>query len=320
MGKYLESTEKIFGTRVYQKIDINNMLDGKRIIVKAIEVMKDFEKKLSFYNEYSDISKINNIKGKSFVEVSKDTFEIIKKSVYYGNLTDGLFDITIAPLIKSYGFNTASPKVLSENEINNLLSFVNYRKIEFDENNCSIKINSKDAKIDLGGIAKGYIADKIIEFYRENNVKAAIINIGGNIKVLGKKEKNKLWTIGIYEPKKHSDAIVCSIDVEDKSIVTSGAYERAFISEGKFYHHILNPKTGYPAECDLKSITIVSDESITGDGLSTPLFIMGKYRASEFMKTHNISGIIIDNNNQIILTRDLLDSFTLHKDYKVLCF
>lgn len=174
--------------------------------------------------------------------------------------------------------------------------------------------------IDLGGIAKGYIADKVIELYKENNIKSAIINLGGNIKVLGRKEEDKLWEIGIYEPEKHSNNIVCTINLENKSIVTSGAYERGFICGDKYYHHIINPKTGYPAESDLKSITIISDASIDGDGLSTPLFIMGKYKAYEFMKKNNISGIMITTDDEIIITKDLLANFTLTQEYKVMCF
>ena len=178
----------------------------------------------------------------------------------------------------------------------------------------------ENQKIDLGGIAKGYIADKVIEFYKESNVTSAIINIGGNIKVLGKTDKNKSWDIGIYKPKKHSKDIICSILVEDLSVVTSGGYERAFMYNGDLYHHILNPCTGYPAKTDLKSITIVSEDSIKGDAFSTPLFIMGKYKACEFMKKNGISGIMITEDNEIIVTKDLIEKFNLFTDYKVLTF
>ena len=178
----------------------------------------------------------------------------------------------------------------------------------------------ENQKIDLGGIAKGYIADKIIEFYKENNINSAIINIGGNIKVLGKKDHDSLWSVGIYEHKKQSEKIICSLEVEDKAVVTSGAYERAFIYKDELYCHILNPKTGYPIKSDLKSITVVSSESIDGDALSTPLFIMGKDKASEFMKKHNISGVMITNNDEIIITKDLLEGFKLFGNYKVLAF
>ena len=161
---------------------------------------------------------------------------------------------------------------------------------------------------------------KEIDFYKENNIDSAIINIGGNIKVLGQKDENSFWSIGIYEPKKHSEKIICSIEAKDKSIVTSGGYERAFSYNGELYCHILNPKTGYPIKSDLKSITIVSDKSIDGDSLSTPLFIMGKNKAYEFMKKHNISGVMITDKDEIIVTKNLLEGFKLFEDYKVLAF
>ena len=161
---------------------------------------------------------------------------------------------------------------------------------------------------------------KTIDFYKENNIDSAIINIGGNIKVLGQKDENSFWSIGIYEPKKHSEKIICSIEAKDKSIVTSGGYERAFSYNGELYCHILNPKTGYPIKSDLKSITIVSDKSIDGDSLSTPLFIMGKNKAYEFMKKHNISGVMITDKDEIIVTKNLLEGFKLFEDYKVLAF
>ena len=181
-------------------------------------------------------------------------------------------------------------------------------------------LNKENQKIDLGGIAKGYIADLIIDFYKENNVKSAIVNIGGNIKVLGRKSHEDLWQIGIYKPIKHSTDIICSLAVEDLSIVTSGVYERAFISNNKLYHHILDPHTGYPASTDIMSITIVNESSLLCDALATPLLIMGTFEASKFMQNHNIEGIIITTNNKIILSKSLLNKFNLHENYDVLCF
>ncbi|MGL5314593.1 MAG: FAD:protein FMN transferase, partial [Peptostreptococcaceae bacterium] len=186
--------------------------------------------------------------------------------------------------------------------------------------NLAVKLAKENQKIDVGGIAKGYIADKLIEFYKLNNVSSAIINLGGNIKILGKKSETDLWNVGIYCPKKHSNTTICSIELEDKSIVTSGGYERAFMNNGEVYHHILNPVTGYPAKTDLKSITIISDSSLEGDALSTPLFIMGKYQASSFMKKNKLSGVMVTEEDEIIMSKDLISKFKLIDNYKVLAF
>ena len=324
MKYFVEKEDFIFNTRVYQKICYeNNDIKTKeieKIAEKATKLMRQFEEKLSFFYESSEVSSINENASNGFIKISNDTFEILKKSIYYSKLTNGIFDITIAPLVKAWAINSDNPTILSKEKIDELIDLVDYEDVILNKNNSTVMLLRKNQKIDLGGIAKGYIADKIIDFYKENNIDSAIINIGGNIKVLGQKDENSFWSIGIYEPKKHSEKIICSIEAKDKSIVTSGGYERAFSYNGELYCHILNPKTGYPIKSDLKSITIVSDKSIDGDSLSTPLFIMGKNKAYEFMKKHNISGVMITDKDEIIVTKNLLEGFKLFEDYKVLAF
>lgn len=324
MKYFVEKEDFIFNTRVYQKICYDNndikTKEIEEIAEKATKLMRQFEEKLSFFYESSEVSSINENASNGFIKISNDTFEILKKSIYYSKLTNGIFDITIAPLVKAWEINSDNPTILSKEKIDELIDLVDYEDIILNKNNSTVMLLRKNQKIDLGGIAKGYIADKIIDFYKENNIDSAIINIGGNIKVLGQKDENSFWSIGIYEPKKHSEKIICSIEAKDKSIVTSGGYERAFSYNGELYCHILNPKTGYPIKSDLKSITIVSDKSIDGDSLSTPLFIMGKNKAYEFMKKHNISGVMITDKDEIIVTKNLLEGFKLFEDYKVLAF
>ena len=324
MKYFVEKEDFIFNTRVYQKIcydnNDNKTKEIEEIAEKATKLMRQFEEKLSFFYESSEVSSINENASNGFIKISNDTFEILKKSIYYSKLTNGIFDITIAPLVKAWAINSDNPTILSKEKIDELIDLVDYEDVILNKNNSTVMLLRKNQKIDLGGIAKGYIADKIIDFYKENNIDSAIINIGGNIKVLGQKDENSFWSIGIYEPKKHSEKIICSIEAKDKSIVTSGGYERAFSYNGELYCHILNPKTGYPIKSDLKSITIVSDKSIDGDSLSTPLFIMGKNKAYEFMKKHNISGVMITDKDEIIVTKNLLEGFKLFEDYKVLAF
>ena len=324
MKYFVEKEDFIFNTRVYQKICYDNndikTKEIEEIAEKATKLMRQFEEKLSFFYESSEVSSINENASNGFIKISNDTFEILKKSIYYSKLTNGIFDITIAPLVKAWAINSDNPTILSKEKIDELIDLVDYEDVILNKNNSTVMLLRKNQKIDLGGIAKGYIADKIIDSYKENNIDSAIINIGGNIKVLGQKDENSFWSIGIYEPKKHSEKIICSIEAKDKSIVTSGGYERAFSYNGELYCHILNPKTGYPIKSDLKSITIVSDKSIDGDSLSTPLFIMGKNKAYEFMKKHNISGVMITDKDEIIVTKNLLEGFKLFEDYKVLAF
>lgn len=319
MNDYIYREDSIFGTKVSHKIYKEN-IDCELILDKSTSIMKEFENKLSLFKETSEISKINENAGNDFVYVSKDTFDIIDKSIYFSKLTQGLLDITIAPLVKAWGINTYNPRFIEKENIDKILPLINYNDIILDEKNLGVRLAKKNQKIDLGGIAKGYIADYIIDFYKKNNVKSAILNIGGNIKVLGRKDNKNKWNVGIYEPIKHSTTAICSVNVSDMSVVTSGIYERAFIQNDKLYHHILNPNTGYPAVTDIKSITIINESSLICDALSTPLLIMGVNKASEFIKNNNINGIIIDDKNNIILTKNLIKDFTLFENYKVLCF
>lgn len=319
MSKLIESIDFIFNTVVEQKVYVRDC-DSNLILEKATNIMREFEHKLSFYDKDSEINEINKNAGVRFVKVSLDTFEIIKKSICYSDKTNGLFDITVAPLVKEWGINSNNPNIPSNEKIKDIISIVDYRDILIDEVNLSVMLYKKNQQIDLGGIAKGYIADKVIELYKKNNITSAIINIGGNIKVLGKKDEDCLWRVGIYEPKKHSEEVIGSLDIKDLSVVTSGGYERAFISEDKVYHHILNPHTGYPCKTDLKSITIISEDSIMGDAFSTPLFIMGKYMACDFVKFNNLSCIMITEDDEIIITKDLVNKFSLFCDKNVLTF
>ena len=319
MKSFAESSDYIFNTKIYMKIAID-LEDEKMILEKASNYMRNLEKKLNFYDENSEISLINRNSGIRFVKISEDTFNVIKNAKFCSELTNGAFDATIAPLVKKWSINSSSPKVLSIEEVNTVKSLVDYKDILLCEDSKSVMLARKDQEIDLGGIAKGYIADKIIELYKENGIKSGIINLGGNVKVLGKKADDLMWNIGIIKPEKHANENIAVVSVEDMSVVTSGAYERAFSYNGKMYHHIINPITGYPAETDLKSITVICKDSVHADALSTPLFIMGKYKAYEFMKSKQISGIMVTDDDKIIITKDLLKNFKLFKDYEVLAF
>lgn len=319
MKSFAESSDYIFNTKIYMKIAID-LEDEKMILEKASNYMRNIEKKLNFYDENSEISLINRNSGIRFVKISEDTFNVIKNAKFCSELTNGAFDATIAPLVKKWSVNSSSPKVLSIEEVNTVKSLVDYKDILLCEDSKSVMLARKDQEIDLGGIAKGYIADKIIELYKENGIKSGIINLGGNVKVLGKKSDDLMWNVGIIKPEKHANENIAVVSVEDMSVVTSGAYERAFSYNGKMYHHIINPITGYPAETDLKSITVICKDSVHADALSTPLFIMGKYKAYEFMKSKQISGIMVTDDDKIIITKDLLKNFKLFKDYEVLAF
>lgn len=318
MDKYIEKTDFIYSTTVYQKI--NNCDNALEILNKATELMISFENNLSLFKDNSEVSKINKYAGKNFVGVSQDTLNIIEKAISVSENTEGLFDITIAPLVKKWAINSDNPNILSNDEIEDILKLVNYKDISINKEYGSVMLEKDFQMIDLGGIAKGYITDKIIDFYKKNGVKNAMLSLGGNIKVLGKTVDNEEWKIAIQDPIKNGTNHPCYFTVSDKSIVTSGGYERAFVYNNELYHHILNPKTGLPAKTDLISVTIINESSFVCDSISTPIFIMGKEKAIEYLKENNIDALLITSNNEMFISKNLLKDFHLLKPYKVFAF
>lgn len=227
----------------------------------------------------SDISKINASGGKP-VHVHKETLELLQKGISYGELSNGKFDITIGKLSDLWDFSTKtllnitdSSMIPTDTQIADALSSVDYRSIQIDGN--EVTLSNPDARIDLGGIAKGYIADKMKEYLTENGVHEGLINLGGNILVLGAKKDGSAYTIGIQKPFSQDGSAIASVKVSDETVVSSGIYERYFEVSGKRYHHILDTATGYPYDNGLLGVTIITKNSVDGDGLSTTCFSLG---------------------------------------------
>ena len=215
------------------------------VIKDCLALCEGYEKKFSRTIEDSEVSKINRAEGQ-WVEVSEETIEILEYALEYSEMTEGVFDITIAPLTEVWNVKENTGELPSEEEIEEALAHVDYRNIEIDGNR--VRLKDKEAKIDLGGIAKGYIADKLKEFMAERGVKNAMINLGGNIAVIGGKKDGRDWNIGIQKPFGERNEVIGSVLIRDKTVVSSGIYERYFEYEGEIYHHILDTATGRPAE------------------------------------------------------------------------
>lgn len=229
----------------------------------------------------SDISKINDADG-DYVTVHDETIELLQKGIYYGDLSNGKFDITIGTLSNLWDFsdkalekeNTSSTSLVpSDTDIKNALATVNYKNVKIDGNQAAL--TNADATLDLGGIAKGYIADKMKDYLNENGVTSGIINLGGNILVLGPKDDGNAYRIGIQKPFDDDGNSIASVSITDQTVVSSGVYERYFKENGVLYHHILDTSTGYPYDNHLLGVTIITKKSVDGDGLSTTCFALG---------------------------------------------
>lgn len=285
---------------------------SEKLLDSCNAILKDIENKMSDTIPGSDVSKINKNAGNNYVKVSDDTFFVIEEAINYSKISDGVFDATIGPLSDLWGIGTDNARVPSLNEINETLNLINYKNIILDKSTNSVKLNKNNMKIDLGAIAKGYAADIIVNFLKENNIKSAIINLGGNIYTLGYKDNKDSFTIGIQDPTTSRGNSIGTIKVSNKSIVTSGIYERYIEDDGKIYHHILDPSSGYPFDNEISSVTIISDKSIICDALSTSTFGLGLSKGLNFIESiDNVDAIFITKNKEIYLTSNIANNFNL---------
>lgn len=273
----------------------------EELLNTCFDYCKEFENLVSRTIETSEISKINQANGQP-VEVSDTTIELLKEGISFAELTDGAFDITIAPLMELWDIKNNSGNVPSESDITEALSHVNYKNIVIDGN--TVTLTDPHAAIDLGGIAKGYIADQLKKYLLSEGVTSAIINLGGNVLTVGEKPDGNSFNIGIQKPFDKQNATITSVSVKDSSVVTSGSYERYFQVDDTIYHHILNTETGYPCNNRLLSVTILSEESIDGDALSTACFALGLEKGQKLIESlGDINAIFVNEEFEIIDTR-----------------
>ncbi len=280
------------------------------------EMLIDIEKKMSFYLPHSEITTINNNSGEKNIKVCWDTLNLIKESIKYYKLTDGAFDIALGSVINEWGIFSKHEHVPAYVQFKDYLKYADSKNIIIDEEMSTVKLKYKGMKIDLGGIAKGYAAQKAIHIYKKHNIKSAMINIGGNVAILGKKKNNDLWSVGIQNPYKERGNIIGAVFCEDTNIVTSGNYVRYFDDGQNKYGHIINPKNGQPVKSKILSTTVICKDGIKADALSTALFVMKDINTiREFIKKFNdFRVILIADENKIYLSRELSKSFYLTEE------
>ena len=242
--------------------------------------------------------------------ISEDTEILLDESEKLYTDTDGVFDITIYPVMDAWGFTTQNYRIPSEEELKGLLENVNASKIQYDKASKKVALPA-GVKIDFGGIAKGYTSSRIMGIYKKCGVTSGMVSLGGNVQLLGAKPDGSFWRVAVQSPDDTNDYLGV-LEAEDKAVITSGGYERYFEENGKIYHHIIDPATGYPAENGLKSVTIVSDDGTLADGLSTSLFIMGKDKACDFWKEHSdkFDMILMTDDNELYVSEGIADVFS----------
>ena len=277
--------------------DLSNVPDPKALESDIKGICLHYESLFSRTVEGSDVDRINKSKGAP-VTVSEETIEILERALYYCDITDGAFDITTAPLSILWNVEGEDPKVPDEVLISEALSHVDYHLISISGN--AVTLQDPEAKIDLGAIAKGYIADKIRDFLKSKNIDHVLINLGGNVLCMGGKSNSEKINVGIRRPFDETGEAIVSASITDGSIVTSGSYERYFEENGRIYHHIMDPATGYPADSDLLSVTVFSPSSMDGDALSTALFVLGTEKGMELIDSMpDCCAVFVDSNYSV---------------------
>ncbi len=296
------------GTVINLSIVAQSEKESSRLARGVFSQIRGIEEKMSPYLENSDVFRINHLAWKGPVKISDETISIITKSVEISSETNGCFDITFASLSPLWNFNKKPFRPPGQSSIKRYLQYVNYRHLIIDKREKSIRLLKKKTKIGLGGIAKGYAIKRGIEYLKNHGVKAAIVEAGGDLQVIGDKF-GQHWRTGLLHPRKKK--IVMAISMHDgESIATSGDYERYAMYKNRRYHHIIDPRTGYPTKT-FSSVSVISRDPVLADTYATALFIMGKEKAIPFIKKRSgISGILIDLNMTVHASHELRERIT----------
>lgn len=310
-----EASKDIFAMDTYMTVTAYGDQAQEAVNEAGAEIER-LDNMLSTGNEESEIAKLNQSRSAT---LSEDAGYLVERALELNEETGGAFDIAIYPIMEAWGFPTQNYQVPTEDTLQSLLKLCDVSGITYDKDNRNISFNQEGMKIDLGGIAKGYTSSRIMEIYKENNISSGLVNLGGNVQALGTKTDGSKWRVAVQSPD-DSDDYLGVLSIEDKAVITSGGYERYFEQDGKTYHHIIDPQTGYPAENGLTSVTIVSEDGTLADGLSTSLFIMGKDKAIEFWRAHSneFDAIILTDDGKIYVTEGIQDDFSTEMDTEII--
>ncbi len=285
----------------------------EKAVDAAIDEVERLDALLSTGKETSEVSRINAAGGG---EVSEDTAVILQEAMEVYQRTEGLFDVSIYPLMELWGFPSQEYHVPTREELLEVLSLVDASKIAFD--GTYIKL-LEGQRIDFGGIAKGYTSARVMDIFQEYGIHSGMVTLGGNVQVLNKKLDGSKWQVAIRDPE-HEGKILGVLGVENQAVITSGGYERYFEEDGETYIHILNPRTGYPADKDLISVTVISEDGMLADALSTSLYLMGREEAVSYWERYGeeFEMILVTEKGEILVTEGICEEFETEEEYLVI--
>lgn len=293
--------------------------DGKESALEpAFARVKELGDKITINESGSEIDEVNAQAGIKPVKVSSDVYALVKKAYEYSEDSRGGFDMAIGAITQLWRIGFDDARKPEQAEIDAALKLVDYKKVKLDDQNQTVFLEEKGMIIDLGAIAKGYITDEVVKVLKEQGVTTAIIDLGGNIYVMGHSPRgaDEPWKVGIQDPNQARGTTIGTIPETDKTLVTSGIYERFLEVDGKKYHHLFDAETGYPFDNDIASVTIITEKSIDGDGLSTAVFSMGVKDGLTYVESleEGTDAIFVTKDDQVYVTKDIEDNFELSED------
>jgi thiamine biosynthesis lipoprotein len=334
MGRAHLSTTRVIPMSSSQRVySYTATLMGSPILLKLFEnsphvaqavfrLIKQHEDQLTVNREQSQLMAINHAAGQHSVTVSRSVFELIRQAKAVSLMEGSCFNLAIGPLVKRWKIGFHGNSIPAQADLQSLLRLTDPTQIILNEETCAVFLTQAGMEIDLGAIAKGYIADQVRHLLHQMGIEHALINLGGNVLTLGSPQHSQqtAWGIGLQKPFAAPEVLLGVIEVNGKSVVTSGVYERYFELDGKIYHHILDPKTGYPLDNELLSVTVISDNSIDGDIYTTLLYGMGVADGLRFLSNQphmHIEAIFVTRDRRVICSSQRQFSFTLtDNDYQ----
>ena len=306
-------TQLLLGTN--STIMVHGGDPGSEVFDRAFGRVREIQDLMSLQYDGSELNEINRNAGLRPVEVSDETFKVIETALEYAERSHGAFNIAIGPIIKAWGISGDNPRRPADDEIRKLLELTDYRDVELDHDARTVFLRKEGMVLDVGGIAKGYAADEAARVLREEGVERALVDFGGDIRSIGRRQDGERWRIGIQDPVETArGSFVGVLHLEQASVVTSGDYERVLEEDGEVYHHIIDPETGFPARAGLRSVTIETDDTMLADVHSTAVFVLGLERGLEYIEGLNgVEAILVTTGDEVYVTDGVRDRFELRE-------
>lgn len=276
--------------------------------------IREIESVLSLHLSQSEIASINENAGVQPVEVSQRTFDLLQRAKELSEQSDGAFDITIAPVVELWGITSDHPHVPTDEELAQAMALMGLEDLVLDEEACTAYLTRPGMAIDLGGIAKGWTADQLREYARELGAERGYVSLGGNLMIIGERPDGDPFKFGLRDPQGDASTYLGTVTLEDGyTMATTGGYERYFEEDGIRYHHVLDPRTGYPADSDLLSVAVISKDGTLADYLSTTLFVQGLEAAKAAAGSEDYALVMVDQENNVWISGSLRGNFEPHE-------